>query len=122
MFAKDVPTVAAFYRDVFSIDVLETETTHVLLGSEAFELTVHAIPPEIAAEIVIGDPPSRREDNATKLVLPVTSIAEARVIASALGGVIDPESRVWEFRGMRACDGHDPEGNVIQVREQVGVA
>lgn len=26
-------------------------------------------------------------------------------------------SKEWEARGFRACDGRDPEGNVLQVRE-----
>jgi hypothetical protein len=122
VFAKDVPKMAAFYRAVLSIDVLESEATHVLLGSRLIELTLHAIPPEIAVDISIDDPPSRREDAAIKLMFPVASITEARVTAASLGGIIDPEDRVWEFRGTRVCDGHDPEGNVIQVREQVGSA
>ena len=27
--------------------------------------------------------------------------------------------REWEFDGDRVCDGHDPEGNVLQLRERV---
>ena len=37
--------------------------------------------------------------------------------AERLGGRVKPVHDEWEARGFRACDGHDPEGNVIQVRE-----
>ena len=29
--------------------------------------------------------------------------------------MIDPAEREWSFQGYVRCDGHDPEGNVIQV-------
>lgn len=40
-----------------------------------------------------------------------------RVTAASLGGHIKPAAAEWSARGFRACDGHDPEGNVLQVRE-----
>ena len=76
LFAKDVAKVATFYREVFSLDVHASEATYVLLGSEFFSLTVHAIPAEVAAEITIANPAERHEDAAIKLVLPVASITE----------------------------------------------
>jgi hypothetical protein len=27
--------------------------------------------------------------------------------------------REWEFEGAKVCDGHDPEGNVFQLRQAV---
>jgi hypothetical protein len=27
--------------------------------------------------------------------------------------------REWEFEGAKVCDGHDPEGNVFQIRQAV---
>lgn len=44
-------------------------------------------------------------------------IAAARSLAAANGGAIKSPQHEWEARGFRACDGYDPEGNVIQVRE-----
>jgi hypothetical protein len=61
--------------------------------------------------------PALREDSYWKLALPVASIAAARTIASLLGGGLKSPEQEWEARGFRACDGYDPEGNVIQVRE-----
>ena len=37
--------------------------------------------------------------------------------ALALGGQLFAPKREWEARGFRACDGIDPEGNVIQLRQ-----
>jgi hypothetical protein len=65
----------------------------------------------------VANPPLRREDTAVKLVLPVSSIATARSLAQPLGGELNPPEREWQFLGSRVCDGHDPEGNVIQFRE-----
>jgi hypothetical protein len=56
-----------------------------------------------------------------KLVFAVPSIAQARAWAPALGGELNPPEKMFEARGFRACDGHDPEGNVIQFREDANV-
>lgn len=32
-------------------------------------------------------------------------------------GAIKPKENEWESRSFRECDGHDPDGNAIQVRE-----
>ena len=45
------------------------------------------------------------------------SLAEARARAPALGGRLAPAGKEWAARGFRACDGVDPEGNVVQFRE-----
>jgi predicted enzyme related to lactoylglutathione lyase len=58
-----------------------------------------------------------RHDSYLKVCLPVASLAEARARAEALGGRLYPAQQEWQARGFRACDGHDPEGNVFQLRE-----
>lgn len=78
---------------------------------------MHPLPPEIAESIEIADPPKRRTDLPTKLIFPVASLAEARAKAPALGGALNPPGKEFAARGFRACDGHDPEGNVVQFRE-----
>jgi len=47
----------------------------------------------------------------------VASLAEARAEAPSLGGALYPSDREWEGKGFRACDGYDPEGNILQLRE-----
>jgi len=117
VFAKNVDRVATFYREMISMSVVHTDHDHVVLDSESMQLVVHAIPREIADAIKITDPPEVREGLPIKLCLPVSSIAEARSKATALGGNVDPKEDEWQARGFRACDGYDPEGNVVQLRE-----
>jgi hypothetical protein len=118
VYAVDVARLTTFYAQVTQLPVLVVELDYALLSTSTFELVIHAIPPQIAAQIEITMPPQRREDTPIKLSFRVASLAEARERAAALGGQLDPVGREWEFRGSRLCDGHDPEGNVIQLRER----
>jgi hypothetical protein len=90
---------------------------HVVVGSAFFQLVVHALPADVAASFEIVTPPLRREDAAVKLVFPVPSLGAARALAVRHGGELDPVGREWQFQGGLVCDGHDPEGNVFQLRE-----
>lgn len=94
--------------------VLIDDDGYAVIEVEGLQLVVH----RLAGEPKIPEGAVRvREDSYVKVCLPVASIAEARSIAAANGGAIKPPQHEWEARGFRACDGHDPEGNVIQVRE-----
>jgi len=117
LFAKDLPRVAKFYEEILPMTVVLVNHDLIVLESAQFQLVVHAIPEQIAQSIQITSPPVRRTDLPTKLFFAVASIAEARVKASALGGALNPKAEEWEAGGFRACDGHDPEGNVVQFRE-----
>jgi predicted enzyme related to lactoylglutathione lyase len=119
VFAKDVARVARFYEEVAGLARMHEVADHVVLESEGYELVVVAIPAEIAARIVITTPPERRESTAVKLVFWVEDIDTARAAARAAGGELNPPEREWSFQGSRVCDGHDPEGNVIQLRQQL---
>jgi len=50
----------------------------------------------------------------------VPSIAASRETAAKLGGELNPPEREWEFDQAKVCDGHDPEGNVFQLRQFTG--
>jgi len=117
IFAKDVPRLATFYVSLLEMTEVHADAGHVVLGTEAFQLVIHAIPATIAAGIKISVPPEVREETPIKLCLPVTSLAAARQQARALGGGMGPPAREWAARNFRACDGFDPEGNVFQARE-----
>lgn len=120
VFAKDVAALARFYGAVADMAEVHADNDHTVLDQDSFQLVVHGIPPAIAQQIQITRPPQVREDTPIKLCLPVARIDEARRKAAQLGGQVDPESEEWQARGFRACDGHDPEGNVFQVRESGG--
>jgi predicted enzyme related to lactoylglutathione lyase len=117
VFVADVRRVSTFYREVASMDVLIEEEGYSVMEVEGLQLVIHLL----RGEPVVNPAEIRvREDSYVKLCLPVASIAEARSLAAANGGAIKSPEHEWEARGFRACDGHDPEGNVIQVRENVG--
>ncbi len=117
IFAKDLPRVASFYAGVAGFSIISSERELIVLESPHQQLVLHALPARIARTIEISAPPKRRADRAVKLVFAVASLAEVRVHAPALGGELNPQDKEFEARGFRACDGHDPEGNVIQFRE-----
>ena len=117
LFAKDPQRVARFYEVLADLTVTHSGKDIIVLESPGHQLMVHPIPPKIARTIEITVPPKRRTLATVKLVFAVPSIAEARANAPALGGELNPAEKMFEARGFRACDGHDPEGNVIQFRE-----
>lgn len=118
LYAKDLPKVGNFYANVAGLQVTHEESDHVVLESDTFQLVVVAIPGKHAASIHITEPPQRRENTAVKLVFPVASIAATRRLAQLHGGQLNTPSREWMFQDSRVCDGHDPEGNVVQFRER----
>jgi predicted enzyme related to lactoylglutathione lyase len=117
LYAKDHNRVCAFYAGVLGLTVDHADEEYAVLESPLFQLVILAVPTSIAASIEIADPPHRREDTPIKLVFFVPSISAARSAAAHLGGELNPAAREWDFQGQRVCDGHDPEGNVIQFRE-----
>jgi len=119
LFVADVARVARFYATVFAMDRRTGDDEHVVLGLDGFELVVHRLRGEPEPATDATGKVRVREDSYSKLCLPVVSIAAARATAETLGGHVKPVAHEWEARGFRACDGHDPEGNVVQVREGV---
>lgn len=117
IFVKDVAALAGFYREVAAMTEVHKDKDHVVLDEGGFQIVIHGIPRKIAETIKITAPPEIREETPIKICLPVSSIEHARTRAAELGGRIGPKTREWSARGFRACDGHDPEGNVFQVRE-----
>lgn len=120
LYAKDIAKVGHFYANVAGLRLAHEEQDHLVLESDAFQLVVVAIPGKRAASIHIAEPPQRRENTAIKLVFPVASLAAARAAAASHGGQLNSTSREWVFQDTRVCDGHDPEGNVVQFRERAG--
>lgn len=117
LFVSDVAGMLRFYRDVAEMAVVFEADDHATLEVGGFQLVIHAIPAEYAVPPVAGGSPPLREDAYVKLCLPVASLTTARQMAAQCGGFLQGAEREWEARGFRACDGGDPEGNVIQLRE-----
>ena len=119
LYAKEVGRVVAFYSAVAGLQAEGGDDDHVVLESPHSQLVVLRIPNEIASSIEITVPPARRTRTPVKLVFFVPSIAAARASAEAYGGAVNSKDTEWSFQGFTVCDGYDPEGNVIQFREQV---
>ncbi len=120
VFCSDVARVTEFYESVAEMRRISGDTSHTVLEVAGFQLVVHGLrgEPGVQADAA-GQVPIRR-DSYVKVCLPVASLAGARERAAALGGQVYPADKEWQARGFRACDGHDPEGNVFQLRENAG--
>jgi predicted enzyme related to lactoylglutathione lyase len=116
LYAKDPERLAAFYAAVAGLQVTGRQESFLVLGSPSSQLVIVRIPKRFADTVEIEAPPTRRERAAIKLVFVVEDIEEARAKAAELGGELNSSSREWEFEGAKVCDGHDPEGNVFQLR------
>lgn len=119
LYGKDVAGLTSFYAEVMGLRVAATGDGWSQLAGEQFELVVHALPPALAADIEISSPPQRREDTPIKLCFTVANLAATRAAVARLGGELNPPEREWQRGTLRVCDGHDPEGNVFQVRMPV---
>jgi catechol 2,3-dioxygenase-like lactoylglutathione lyase family enzyme len=119
IYAAELERMSAFYAAATGLRVSRSEPNYVVLESATFQLVLHAIPAEIAVTFEIADPPVRREDAAVKPVFEVPSIGVARKAAADHGGQLDEPEREWQFERWVVCDGHDPEGNVVQFREPI---
>ena len=117
LFVADVGRLRDFYRQVAAMELVHSELGHAILEVQGFQLVIHQIHGETATQPNESGHVSVRDDSYFKLCLPVMSIAAARSIANSLGGSIKTTEHEWQANGILACDGHDPEGNVIQVRQ-----
>lgn len=118
IFVRDVGMMTRFYKELASMTLLGGDDGHSVLEIAGFQLVIHALRGEPKPPVTNGAV-AIRKDSYVKVCLPVESIEQARTVAASLDGGIKPKKNEFEARGFRACDGHDPEGNVIQVREGV---
>jgi predicted enzyme related to lactoylglutathione lyase len=117
LYAKDMRCLAAFYSAVAGLTEVQRGHDFTVLENGATQLTIVAVPERIATKIGITVPPRRREETPVKLFFAVPHLDAIRETVVKLGGALDPAGREWQFGGWRVCDGHDPEGNVFQLRE-----
>jgi catechol 2,3-dioxygenase-like lactoylglutathione lyase family enzyme len=118
LYVKNRAAMKEFYQGVFQLEVEQSELDHVVLGSSASQLAIVQVPVSIASTIHIADPPVRRTQTPVKLVFDVESTSAARSAVLDLRGGIDSTESEWIFEGYRVCDGHDPEGNVVQFQQR----
>lgn len=119
IYVADLGVIAAFYAAALGFSERMRDADHVVLESNAFQLVLlKRDSPTVATAGAGGSPWPRRSDSAVKPVFIVTSIGDARAAASNVGGLINATRHEWQFGDYRVCDGLDPEGNVIQLRER----
>lgn len=116
IFAKHVVRLVRFYEALVPMTIVGTDHGAVILESDTLQLVIHPIPRAIAAQIDIAAPPVPRSDSAVKLVFAVDSLARVREQAAGFDGSLKDAAAEFVARGFRACDGHDPEGNIVQFR------
>jgi catechol 2,3-dioxygenase-like lactoylglutathione lyase family enzyme len=108
IYVKDLPRMTAFYGETLGLKRIDDGRfdSWVEFDAGGARFALHAIPAEIAKEIVISSPPKPREQDPVKLVFEVESVeAERRRLASQ---GITMVQRPWG-----SWDGIDPEGNVF---------
>ena len=109
LYVKDLPRMTAFYRDGLGLRVVTNSPTWVELDAGGATVGLHAIPDDIAKDIVITTPPARRESTPLKLIFEALDLDSAMAHATGAGAVMDAPSP-WG-----SCNGIDPEGNVFQI-------
>jgi hypothetical protein len=117
VFAKDKKKVSAFYQQALNLAVIESEGSYDLLMGQGYEVVIHSIPKQYAAQINITWPPEPRDDTPFKPTFVVSSLEAVRQAADATGAILKPIEMAWHFRGHRVLDGWDPEGNIVQFKE-----
>lgn len=113
IFTGDHKRLAKFYEATTGLSVHFTDKDITVLRSDTFELVIHSLPGEPA----VSEPPRVRQDSYIKPFFPVRNLSQARERAAALGGQLRPQNEEWSARGFRASEAIDPDGNVIQFRE-----
>jgi predicted enzyme related to lactoylglutathione lyase len=115
IYAHDLERLSGFYRRLLGMQLRHADADHQVIESEDIQLIVHAIPPHIAATFRIASPPELREEQALKLFFSVPALAGAATLAASLGGALFGPDHAGP--GFTARNGHDPEGNIFQLRE-----
>jgi predicted enzyme related to lactoylglutathione lyase len=120
IYVKDLSRMRPFYETCFALRLENPEEDDLsVLVSEDWELSLVAMPKEIAETVFISTPPERRKAAAIKLAFEVESLEGLRPAILAAGGQMDTPECAWEFRDQRHLDCLDPEGNVVQLRQRV---
>jgi predicted enzyme related to lactoylglutathione lyase len=105
----------AFYQECFGLEVTDSAEDYCVLGSDAWTLSLVAVPDAVAATIGVSVPPARRDRTPIKLAFGVPDIEDLRPLIARLGGQLDASSTAREYRNLVRCDCLDPEGNVVQL-------
>ncbi|MEK7466757.1 MAG: VOC family protein [Planctomycetota bacterium] len=106
VFSRDVPALATWYSSVFGMKVREMDPSGgwADLDGGGCSLGLH------------GGGSRRTGDCGHKIVFGAKDVSRARAVLVKRGARLGP---VKKFAGLHLCDGHDPEGNVLQISNRV---
>jgi len=119
LYVKDLERMKGFYSEMLGAKPVNHDWTDAwaTFDTGGARFSLHAIPGEIAKNIVIESPPRPREQTAVKLCFEVKDVDSERARLEALG--VQILRRPWQKAG-EACDAVDPEGNVFQISRSRG--
>jgi predicted enzyme related to lactoylglutathione lyase len=114
VFASDLERVAAFYAGAFAMRREPSSDAGfvIMRAASGADLAIHALPPAIAAQIDLADPPRWRDDTAYKICFETDDLAGQRALILKHGG---QAKQPWSWEGAEFCECTDPEGNVVQI-------
>ncbi len=105
IFVRDVPGTAIFYKDAFGLKVknnIDKEWTE--LEGEGCNLALHRTPVK-----------GKKCDSGIKIVFGTKNVAAAKKKLEAKGIRM---GKIFEYEGMKFCDGKDPDGNTFQISDR----
>jgi catechol 2,3-dioxygenase-like lactoylglutathione lyase family enzyme len=111
IFAKDINRMLAFYRDGLGLTPVPDKSGEgwVVFDADGARLALHAVPPAIARNIEITEPPQERSETPIKLVFQTEDLEAVALRLASLG------AKVFPPRGSGSRDVVDPEGNIFQL-------
>lgn len=115
LYAKDLERLIEFYIAIGGQRTDGKEGEFAVVTSSETEFILLQVPKEIAAQIVIDEPPSVRSATPVKPIFETLSIDSVLQILPTFGGRPVPGAKPWKFRHYMVQDVVDPEGNVIQL-------
>jgi predicted enzyme related to lactoylglutathione lyase len=115
IYANDLDRVAAFYERTLGVSRLEHEDGFIVVGNSSFEIAVVRMSGGSGSSEISSSFHVRAETPLKGSYL-VESLEQAKAAAEASGGSLKPIESAWSWRGQLHLDGHDPEGNVMQIR------
>lgn len=118
IYASQLDRMSVFYQRVLGLREVHADAMHRVLASADTQLLLHALPPQVAAQVVIASPPEPRETQAIKPFFTVPSLGAAEREVEACGGRV--HGPAWPGPGLPVRNVCDPEGNVLHLRERVG--
>jgi predicted lactoylglutathione lyase len=111
LWVSNLDSSVNFYKALFGDQNPYVADGFASVGNQDNEVLLHLLPEHFRSQ------PSLGEDNPIKPVFTVDSIEQAKLAAGQNGGRIKSETN--EHGLWRYADGNDPDGHVIQVRQNI---